>query len=215
VQKNNLAFMKDYKKLNLPLLTKQDEEYKMLIEVTEERERQKGTKTAEKKSGDATEIVIRNHLLEKDFNVTLKPEVKIRGSSRTIGRIDSLLLKNGVDSDKSEYEPNDVRMVIEIKNTGVACQSIRMNKKFNELREILDFRFAVVVLSERLLSPKPYCYAINKEDIGIKKCEVFTCVLRRKETKLYEKAVVIEMLENGELWKSSEWQDFINYLRRE
>lgn len=54
--------MKDYKKLNLPLLTKQDEEYRMLIDVAELYAPQKA-KTTEKKSGDATEIVIRNHLL--------------------------------------------------------------------------------------------------------------------------------------------------------
>ena len=40
--------MKDYKKLNLPLLTEHDEEYQMLQEVSEEYTRQKVPKKAEK-----------------------------------------------------------------------------------------------------------------------------------------------------------------------
>jgi len=40
--------MKDYKKLNLPLLTKQEEEYKMLYDVAEEISRQKTEKPLRK-----------------------------------------------------------------------------------------------------------------------------------------------------------------------
>ena len=65
----------------LPLLTEKDEEFQMLLKVAEEYTRQKSEKTSEKKSGDATEIVIRNYLLKRGFNVTLNPNVKIEGSN--------------------------------------------------------------------------------------------------------------------------------------
>ena len=206
--------MKDYKKLNLPLLTEQDEEYQMLKEVAENYTIQQIQKTAEKKSGDATEIVVRNHLLKHDFKVTLKPELSIRGPHDTVKRIDSLLLKPNVDSNKLVYYPNEVSTVIEIKNNGVAEQSNKIREKFKRLKEIsASYNFAVIVLSEKLLSRTPYPYAINKEDIGINNCEVFTCVIRQKWDKMYDKAVVVEMLETGEFWKSNEWQDLINYLK--
>ena len=48
-----------------PFLTASDEEYAMLIEVSEEFEKQKIDKTAREKSGNPTEIVIRNHLMKK------------------------------------------------------------------------------------------------------------------------------------------------------
>ena len=163
--------MKDYKKLNLPLLTEQDEEYHMLKEVAKEYTLQH-EKTAEKKSGNATENVIRNHLLSHGFNVALNPELKIHGSNKSADRIDSLLLKPNVDPTRYNrvYSPNEVSVVIEIKNNGVANQSSKIAKKFNQVMEISDnFRFAVIVLSEKLLSPTPYPYAICEEDIGIEK----------------------------------------------
>jgi len=206
--------MKDYKKLNLPLLTEQDEEYQILIDIAEEYARQQ-EKTAEMKSGKATEIVVRNHLLSHGFNVALKPELKIKGSNTTAGRIDSLLLRNQVDQNKLVYSPNDVSVVIEIKNNGVAEQSRRIAKKFGQLREISEhFAFAVIVLSEKLLSRTPYPYAICEEDIGIETCQIFTCVIRREWAKMYNKAVVAEMLREGRLWNSHEWNEFIDYLKR-
>lgn len=204
--------MKDYKKLNLLLLTEQDEEYHILIEVAEEYARQH-EKTAEKKSGNATENVIRNHLLSHGFNVALNPELKIHGSNKTVDRIDSLLLKMDVDPNKRVYSPNEVSVVIEIKNNGVADQSSKIAKKFNQLKEIShNFRFAVIVLSEKLLSQTPYPYAICEEDIGIENCRVFTSIIRRKWDKMYDKAVVMKMLRDGRLWNSHEWQEFIDYL---
>jgi hypothetical protein len=212
-QYNRLKFMKDYRRLNLPLLADQDEEYKMLIEIAELYTQQKA-KTTEKKSGDATEIVIRNHLLNHKFRMALNPELTIQGLSHTADRIDALLLKSKIDQNKSVYQPHEVDAVIEIKNNGVAEQSNKIKRKFKELVDISkDFRLAVVVLSERLLSPTPYCYAINEEDIGIEKCRVFTCVLRRTWARLREKAVVVEMQKSGQLWKSNEWQEFIDYLK--
>jgi hypothetical protein len=208
--------MKDYKKLNLPLLTEQDEEYHILKEVAEEYTRQH-EKTAEKKSGNATENVIRNHLLSHGFNVSLNPELKIHGSNKTADRIDSLLLKPNVDPTRYNrvYSPNEVSVVIEIKNNGVADQSSKIAKKFNQIMEISDnFRFAVIVLSEKLLSQTPYPYAICEEDIGIENCRVFTSIIRREWDKTYDKTVVVKMLRDGRLWNSHEWQGFIDYLTK-
>ena len=206
--------MKDYKNLNLPLLAKRNEEFRMLIDVAELYAQQQA-KTIEKKSGDATEIVIRNHLLNHGFRMALNLELTIQGKSEKADLIDSILLKDDVDQNKMIYQPNEVDTVIEIKNNGVADQSTKIRWKFEKLRHISRvFRFGVIILSERLLSPTPYRYAINEEDIGIENCRVFTCVLRRKWARMREKAVVTEMQENGQLWKSNEWQEFINYLKK-
>ena len=111
--------------------------------------------------------------------------------------------------------PDEVDAVIEIKNNGVADQSTKIHRKFKEFEDISHgFRFAVIVLSERLLSRTPYCYAINEEDIAIEQCKVFTCVLRREWLRLREKAVVVEAQENGQLWKSGEWQECLDYLKQ-
>ncbi|MGD0072356.1 MAG: hypothetical protein ABSB71_12455 [Candidatus Bathyarchaeia archaeon] len=207
--------MKDYKKLNLPLLTKQDEEYQILIDVAELFTKQKA-KTTERKSGDATEIAIRNHLISHSLRMALNPELTVRGYDNKADRIDGLLLKDGTDPNKLVYEPHEVDAVIEIKNNGVAEQSSKIHRKFKELEDISkSFRFAVIVLSERLLSPTPYCYAIYEEDVNIQKCRVFTCILRRKYLRLREKAVIVESQENGQLWKSGEWIECTDYLKKQ
>ena len=211
--------MKDYKKINLPLLTKQDEEYNMLIDVAEEISRQKAEKTSEKKSGDATEIVVRKYLHNHGFNVSPSC-VYVNPCDR---EIDLLILKEGVLSNQKCYSPKQVHVVLEIKNNAVGgtekngvviTPSMDIRQRFNDVEKATKLnRFGVVVLSERLLSRTPYKYAITEEEIGIKNCRVFTCVLRRVWARLREKAVIVEMQESGQLWKSSEWQDFINYLK--
>jgi hypothetical protein len=207
--------MKDYKKLNLPLLTKQDEEYQMLIDVSDLYTRQKA-KTTERKSGDATEIAIRNHLLDHGLRMSINPELTVRGYNNKADKIDALLLKEPVDQNKRIYESYEVDTIIEIKNNGVAEQSSRIHTKFKKLEDISrDFSFAVIVLSEKLLSPTPYRYAICEEDVDIEKCRVFTCVLRSQWFPLREKAVVLNAQENGQLWKSGEWQDCLDYLKQE
>jgi len=56
-----------YDGLKKPLLTKKDEEYQMLMEVTEEYLHQKREKSAQKKSGAAPIVVVREHLLREDL----------------------------------------------------------------------------------------------------------------------------------------------------
>ena len=63
-----------------PLLTANDEEYAMLTEVIVEFEKQKIDKTARETYGTPTEIVMRNHLKRKNFNVSTLPDVTIQGS---------------------------------------------------------------------------------------------------------------------------------------
>ena len=52
-----------------PFLTAIDEEYAMLIEVSEEFQKQKIDKTAREKSGNPAEIVLRNHLTKRELNL--------------------------------------------------------------------------------------------------------------------------------------------------
>jgi hypothetical protein len=199
---------------DMPFLTRQDEEFQMLLEVAEEYTRQQREKTTEKKSGDATEIVIRKHLLKRGFNVTLRPELKIQGSNKVVARIDSLLLKPRENSNEEKYTPEKVDMMIEIKNNGVAEQTTKIRRKFDEAREISEnFRFAVIVLSERLLSRTPYKHAITEEKLENKKYRVFTLIARRIWDRMYEVPVANRMLENHELWKTGEWEKLQTYLR--
>jgi len=199
-------------------LKKEDEEFQMLLEVAEEYSKQKSGDTSRKKSGNATEIVIRNHLLKREFNVTLNPNVKIQGSKR---KNDILLLKPNVDSNKLTYAPNEVDTVLEIKNNAVGGPEDIPNKKvkdiFDELERDTEVnRFAVVVLSETLLPPrKPYKWRYTEEGIGKKNCRVFTLVARKKYPKggLYKKDAIMEMLEKEEMRRTEDWDQLLKYLQ--
>ena len=112
--------------LRQPFLTAGDEEYTMLIEVCEEFEKQKIDKTAREKSGNPPEIVIRNHLLRRNLNLSMIPEVTIQGSKI---KNDMLLLKNGVDPNQKTFPSDNVKMVIEIKNNGVGGKTLENGKR--------------------------------------------------------------------------------------
>ena len=137
-----------------PVLTVSDEEYSMLIEVSEESEKQKIDKTAREKSGNPAEIVLRNHLMRRNLNLSMIPDVTIQGSKI---KNDLLLLKSGVDPNQKTYLPNQVKMVIEVKNNAVGGKTLKNGKqedpnkvlraKFNELEATTNVRnFAVIVL---------------------------------------------------------------------
>ncbi len=85
-----------------PLLTDSDEEYSMLIEVTEEFEKQKTEKTAREKFGNATEIVVRNHLIRRNLNLSILPNVTIQGSK----------IKNESSSFKDQCRPKPTNVPI-------------------------------------------------------------------------------------------------------
>jgi hypothetical protein len=207
-----------------PFLTASDEEYTMLIEVSEEFEKQKIDKTAREKSGKATEIVIRNHLIRRNFNLSMVPNVTIQGSKI---KNDLLLLKSGVDPNQKTFPSDNVKMVIEIKNNAVGGKTLENGKredpnkilrvKFNELEGTTKVRnFAVIVLSETLLPPRaPYKWRFKEEVIEKENCKVFTLVARQLYPPggLYIKSNIVEMLQKEQMKKTAEFQQLINYLK--
>ncbi len=88
-------------------------------------EKQKIDKTAREKSGNATEIVIRNHLLRRNLNLSMNPNVTIQGSKI---KNDLLLLKNGVNPNQKTFPFDNVKMVIEIKNNADRRQNYGKRK---------------------------------------------------------------------------------------
>jgi hypothetical protein len=218
----DILFMPNYSKK--PFLKASDEEYTMLIEVSEEFEKQKIDKTAREKSGKATEIVIRNHLIRRNLNLSMIPNVTIQGSKI---KNDMLLLKSGVDSNQKNYPPDQVKMVIEVKNNAVGGKTLKNGKredpnkvlrlKFNELEATTKVRnFAVIVLSETLLPPRgPYKWRFKEEVIGKENCKVFTLVARQLYPPggLYIKSSIVEMLQKEQMKKTGEFQQLINYLK--
>jgi hypothetical protein len=207
-----------------PILTVNDEEYAMLVEVSEEFERQKIDKTAREKSGNSAEIVIRNHLMRRKLNLSMIPNVTIQGSKI---KNDLLLLKSGIDPNQKTFPSDNVKMVIEIKNNAVGGKTLENGKredpnkvlrtKFNELEGTTNVRnFAVIVLSETLLPPRaPYKWRFKEEVIGKENCKVFTLVARQLYPPggLYIKSSIEEMLQNEQMKKTGEFQQLINYLQ--
>jgi len=206
-----------------PILTANDEEYTMLIEVSEEFEKQKIDKTAREKSGNATEIVIRNHLLRRNLNLSMNPNVTIQGSKI---KNDLLLLKNGVNPNQKTFPSDNVKMVIEIKNNAVGGKTMENGKredpnkvlrvKFNELEGTTNVRnFAIIVLSETLLPPRtPYKWRFKEEVIGKENCKVFTLVARQLYPPggLYIKSSIVEMLQKEQMKKTGVFPRLLNYL---
>jgi hypothetical protein len=206
------------------MLTAIDEEYKMLIEVSEEFEKQKIDKTAREKSGNSAEIVIRNHLKGRNLNLSMIPNVTIQGSKI---KNDLLLLKSGIDPNQKTFPSDNVKMVIEIKNNAVGGKTLENGKredpnkvlraKFNEIEGTTNVRnFAVIVLSETLLPPvAPYKWRFKEEVIGKENCKVFTLVARQLYPPggLYVKSSIEEMLQKEQMKKTGEFQQLINYLK--
>jgi len=217
-----MLFVPNYSKK--PVLTTSDEEYTMLIEVSEEFEKQKIDKTAREKSGTATGIIIRNHLLTRNLNLSMIPNITIQGSKI---KNDLLLLKKGVDPNQKTYLSDQVKMVIEVKNNAVGGKTLENGKredpnkmlhfKFNELEGTTNVKnFAVIVLSETLLPPRtPYKWRFKEEAIGKENCKVFTLVARQLYPPggLYIKSSILEMLQEGQMKKTGEFQQLINYLK--
>lgn len=207
-----------------PLLTASDEEYMMLIEVCEEFEKQKNDKAAREKSGNPTTIVVRNHLLRRKLNLSTTPEVTIQGSRI---KNDLLLLKSGVDPNQETFPVENVKMVIEVRNSGVNCKTLENGKredpnkmlrfKFNELEGTVNVKnFAVIVLSETLLPPgTPFKWRFKEDVIGKENCKVFTLVARQLYPPggLYIKPNIEEMLQNNRMKKTGEFQKLTNYLQ--
>jgi hypothetical protein len=205
-----VSAMSNYGELKAPLLTKKDEEYQMLMEVAEEYLHQEREKTAQKKSGAPTEVVIREHLLRRGFNLTFNPNVKIAGSDI---KNDLFLLRSTINPDQKEYSPNEVNLVIEIKNNAIANQSEILKGNFEQLKKLSsDLRFAVVVLSEK----KGFKHEVTDEKLGNDGYLSFTLVSRRiypKDGGLYSPKAIMDLLKNKDLKKTGDWEKLISYLR--
>jgi len=209
---------------NKPFLTASDEEYAMLIEVSEEFEKQKSDKAACEKSGKPTEIVIRNHLMKRNLNLSLIPDIAIQGSKI---KNDLLLLKSGVDLNQKNFPSNNVKMVIEVKNNAVRGKTLENGKredpnktlrmKFNEIEATTNVKnFAVIVLSETLLPPRPpYKWRFKEEAIRKENCKVFTLIARQLYPPggLYIKSNIVEMLQKEQMKITGEFQTMIKYLQ--
>jgi hypothetical protein len=207
-----------------PFLTGSDEEYAMLIEVSEEFEKQKISRTVREEFGTPVEIVIRNHLIKRNLNLSMSPDVTIQGSKI---KNDLLLLKSGVDPNQKTFPSENVKMIIEIKNNGVGGKTLENGKredpnkelriKFNELEAMTNVRnFAVIVLSETLLPPRtPSKWRFKEEKIGKENCKVFTLIARQiyPPGGLYIKSNIVNMLQNEQMKKTGEFQQLINYLK--
>jgi len=212
----NWNSMKDYDELgydelDLPLLTEKDEEFQMLLEVADEYQRRKD-KTAEQKSGKATEIIIRKYLLGKGLNVALNHELTIQGTNQRADLIDSILLRPSIDPNKPVYQPQEVDTVIEIKNNAVGDQSTGIREKFDKIEPISkNLRFAVIILSER----KRYTHEITDKKLANKNYHSFTLVSRKQYPKggLYLRSSVMEMLRKREMKKTFQWEKLIEYLK--
>lgn len=209
---------------NNPLLTANDEEYIMLLEVCEEFEKQKIGKSAREKSGNPAEIVLRNHLLRRNFNVSMYPNVTVLGSEI---KIDLLLLKGGVDPYQKTFTSESVKMALEVRNSGVGSKTLENGKqlnpnkvlrfKFNELEAMTNLKnFAVVVLSETLLPPRgPFKWRFKEKLIGKENLKVFTLVARGLYPRggLYVRSNLVEMFESGQMRKTGEFDRMISYLQ--
>jgi hypothetical protein len=208
--KIHVSAMSHYGELKTPLLTKKDEEYQMLMEVAEEYLHQEREKTAQKKSGAAVEVVIREHLLRRGFNLTFNPNIKLMGSNI---KNDLFLLRSTINPDQKEYSPSEVNLVIEIKNNAVANQSEIIKENFDELRKLSsELRFAAVILSEK----KGYAHEVTNEKLGNEGYLSFTLVSRRIYPKvggLYSPGAILDLLKNKEMKKTGDWEKLIAYLR--
>jgi hypothetical protein len=186
---------------NLPILSKEHEEFEMLREWTEEFPKQAGSPS--QKSGKATQIVIHNHLLmRKRLNVAKDLDARIPEK----GQMNLLfLLKTGINSAKPEYSLDEVNTVINVTNNAVGDKLTEIENKFKRFREKQrNLRFAIVVLIER----SNYQHKIEGRN-------VFTLLIHKERVHpLYLKETIVEMQENGKLWKTGKWQELIDHFER-
>ncbi len=201
--------MSSYKELKKPLLTKKDEEYQMLIEVAEDYINQKTDKTLQK-SGTAVEVVIREHLVCRGFNVSLNPSPKLEGSEH---KSSLFVLSPIANPSQKEYAPSEIKMVVEIISSADADSLTEIKAKFAELKKLAPYvYFAVVILSEKI----GYTHEITDEKLGDKTIRSFTLVSRKAHPKvggLYNTTAVNDMLKKKELKKTGDWDSFIAYIK--
>jgi hypothetical protein len=200
--------MSSYKELKKPLLTKKDEEYEMLVEVAEEYINQKTNKG--QKSGTAVEVVVREHLVCRGFNVSLNPDLKLEGSEL---KNDLFMLSPISNPSQKAYEPSEIKMVVKIINSADAESAEEIKAHFDELKKLASYlSFAVLILSEK----KGYTHEITDEKLGDKAYRSFTLVSRKAHPKvggLYNTTAINDMLKKKELKKTGDWDTFLAYIK--
>ena len=201
--------MSVYRELKKPLLTKKDEEYEMLIEIAEDYIKQKVDKALEK-SGTAVEVVIRERLISRGFNVTLNPNQKLEGSEI---KSSMFLLEPITNPSQKEYAANEVKMVIQILNCADADTLNKIKTQFDELKNIGKYlQFVVVILSEKI----GYTHEITTDKLKDKAYRAFTLISRKTHLKaggLYNETAINEMLKKRELKKTGDWDAFISAIK--
>jgi hypothetical protein len=201
--------MSSYKELKKPLLTKKDEEYEMLVEVAEDYIKQKTDKALEK-SGTAVEVVIRERLICRGFNVTLNPNVKLEGSEL---KNSMFILDSICNPSQKDYAPNEIKLIIQILNSANDDSLDKVKAQFDELKKIGKYlQFALVILSEKV----GYTHEITTEKLGDKAYRCFTLVSRKVHPKvggLYSETAINDMLKKKELKKTGEWDSFIAAIK--
>jgi hypothetical protein len=202
-------------------LQEEDEELLMLLEVAKEFEDARKRKSREltlsektKLSGIVTENVIRNHLSKKNFNIS-KTRVHIAQPGIKGMEIDLLLLKPGVDREKTIYQSDEVDTVFEIKNNAVTDQTIKTKLNFDRVKENLKrIRFAFICLSERV----SYRHRVTPEGLGYPVFQLVSRVRSRGPWMESRNEIIVESRRRtraGEpaMWKTHGWNNLINYLR--
>jgi len=201
--------MSVYKELKKPLLTKKDEEYEMLIEVAEDYIKQKVDKAMEK-SGTAAEVVIREHLIRRGFNVTLNPNQRLEGSEI---KNSMFLLEPIANPSQKEYAPSEVKMVIQILNNTDADSLNKIKTQFDDLKKVGKYlQFTLVILSEKI----GYTHEITTDRLCDKNYRAFTLVSRKAHPKaggLYNETAINDMLKKRELKKTGDWDTFIATIK--
>jgi len=107
----------------------------------------KNRQTQREKKVNPTVIVLRNHFIRRNLNLSTTPNATIQGSKI---KTDLLLLKNGVNPNQEDYVPSQVKMIIEARNHGAAAKTLKTGKqqdpnralrlKFNELEATTSVR---------------------------------------------------------------------------
>ena len=186
-------------------IAKEDNEFKMFTEYTEEfKKQERGSK--QQKSGKATQIAIHNYLFRNGIRLPQKPEVKIQEVETRMSLL--YLLKTKVDQNRTYYSiRDDVVAVLKTTTNAVGkTTSKNIRRTFNKFKKFNPkLCFLAVVLSERL----SYTYPITLP-------KVFTLVAREKKAdKLYLKKTFVSMQKNGDLRKPKEdgLEDLVKYLK--
>jgi hypothetical protein len=181
------------------ILSEKSDEYRMLIDVADEFNRQEGGSTTQR-SGNATLNVISKYLIGKGFKLPQDPKVTIQEVKSRMNLL--YLLKSGIPNNKSEYSVKDVNAVLKIVNNAVGERyNDKIKNRFLEFRsENPTLRFAVVVLSENsVFNPYKHCL---KEDNFSGIAELFTLIFRENAAdELYFKNTIERLSANKELRK--------------